>query len=117
MRGKWSQTILTVVGDTFSSPCKQDEHIPNKSAAILLMWVAMIHLVFESDNILQEKASNKGSLGCNLWPLDNHIEFDHQQSWEKTPALPAASVSKSKDTKYNAKVRTHQLATALLLSL
>lgn len=55
-------------------------------------------------NVLQEKPSNKGSLDGSLWPLDKHIEFDHQQAWDKTPVLPAPAAGKSKDPKYNAKV-------------
>ena len=53
--------------------------------------------------VLQENGGAKGSLGCKLWPLDKHVEFEHQQAFEKTASMVAPS-SKSKDVKYNAKV-------------
>ncbi len=52
---------------------------------------------------LQDKASGKGNLGCKNWPLDKHVDFDHQHAWEKTAPL-AAPALKAKDVKYNAKV-------------
>ena len=54
--------------------------------------------------LLQDKGSGKGSLGCKLWPLDKHVDFDHQHAWEKSGA-PSAPTLKPKDVKYNVKVR------------
>ena len=54
-------------------------------------------------HVVQDKGSGKGSLGSKVWPLDKHVEFDHQHAWEKTPPLAAPAI-KSKDVKYNAKV-------------
>ena len=53
--------------------------------------------------LLQDKGSGKGSLGCKLWPLDKHVEFDHQHAWDKSEA-PSAPTLKPKDVKYNVKV-------------
>lgn len=66
------------------------------------------------DAVMQDKGSGKGSLGCKLWPLDKHIEFEHQHAWEKTAPL-AASAVKSKDVKYNAKVRLMVILQTLYL--
>ena len=66
-------------------------------------------LLFDHSNsfialgVFQEKGVSKGSLGCKLWPLDKHVDFEHQQAWEKT-LPPAAPAVKAKDIKYNAKV-------------
>ena len=52
---------------------------------------------------LQDKGSGKGSLGCKLWPLDKHVDFDHQHAWKKS-AAPSPSTLKPKDVKYSVKV-------------
>ena len=56
---------------------------------------------------VQDKGVGKGSLGCKLWSLDKHIEFDHQHAWEKSAPLAAPAI-KPKDVKYNAKVKRQQ---------
>lgn len=52
---------------------------------------------------VQDKGNGKGSLGCKLWPLNKHVEFDHQHAWQKSAAASAPSL-KPTDVKYNAKV-------------
>ena len=42
-------------------------------------------------------------MGCKLWPLDKHVDFDHQHAWDKSEA-PSAPTLKPKDVKYNVKV-------------
>ena len=80
------------------------------SKAVVSAWKLRKHKdMLSAANVfspLQDKGSGKRSLGCQLWPLDKHVDFDHQHAWEKS-AAPSAPTLKPKDVKYSVKVHCH----------